>query len=684
MFECTWKQNASEKVRNAFAVHDSWMLEGFGCVPRDGDGDSVMGEAGRFGGALGALGAAADGRGRLARKVVMDAQEMLPRYDAWVPVRSSHWSESSRTMLEPYIPYFGDDKAGVDKAFQLYNRMRAHSSATEALSDGEVDADGNLQDPENDMGARYDEMCMVRRRAGCRAAILAIVAKFGDEKAVVWEALSTALDMAPVERVKAVCKVAEDREVEASVKVAKLKHRRKLIHSVREALNVPVEDKRVVDASYSAATCALDHFCFTCFVFACSQHQGTHVQPVIPIKDSTTEQRMADIQKGKVKPCSSRCAFQLEWEKAPFETQELEPWTPEQLSLLREGAMMFKKDPCGLAIVIGSRSCREVHSKLQEPAEAALVRRLITSATTKNRNPTRHNALPLAPGQEKNGKAESDESENGEAETGEMEFVPCLHAGECTAENDKCICVQNQLRCESTCGCNSGRYGEAKCGGIAWGPPTNQTLPRRCINKRVGCECREGFCNTDACLCWAEQRACNPDWCNSCDCNIIPSNGPFDQRRCRNADVSIAKHKRTFVGKSPVHGFGLFAGDTFEKGELIGLYTGLMFDSATADRVGLMYEATDHTFLFDKTRDLVIDGGLLGSKIKFCNHTKKSSGLENCESRFARVRGEGHVALVASKRVGPGDEFLFGMSKNSSLTLAPALERHLYAIHSNH
>ncbi len=60
--------------------------------------------------------------------------------------------------------------------------------------------------------------------------------------------------------------------------------------------------------------------------------------------------------------------------------------------------------------------------------------------------------------------------------------------------------------------------------------------------------------------------------------------------------VSIARHKRTYVGKSPVHGYGLFAGDYFEQGDLVGIYGGQLLDTRLADMVGRLYDAKDHTF----------------------------------------------------------------------------------------
>lgn len=123
--------------------------------------------------------------------------------------------------------------------------------------------------------------------------------------------------------------------------------------------------------------------------------------------------------------------------------------------------------------------------------------------------------------------------------------------------------------------------------------------------------------------------------------------------------VSTARHKRTFAGKSAVHGYGLFAGDYFYEGDLVGIYGGQLLDTRLADMVGRLYDAKDHTFFFDITESIVIDGGVLGMKTKFCNHVHGGTPEENCVSRLVRVRGEAHIALFAKRLVKPGEEFLF-------------------------
>ncbi len=47
--------------------------------------------------------------------VIMKSVDNVPKYDAWVPVRTNFWVGKDME-LEPYMPYFGDDNEGRSKA----------------------------------------------------------------------------------------------------------------------------------------------------------------------------------------------------------------------------------------------------------------------------------------------------------------------------------------------------------------------------------------------------------------------------------------------------------------------------------------------------------------------------------------------------------------------------------------
>lgn len=129
-------------------------------------------------------------------------------------------------------------------------------------------------------------------------------------------------------------------------------------------------------------------------------------------------------------------------------------------------------------------------------------------------------------------------------------YYPCSHPGEpCASAN--CICYRNNVPCEKMCGC---------------GPA--------CKRKWQGCSCssektRKGqklVCFEDErCACYGLNRECDPDLCGACGvCDVLDPihrlNDAILVNRCNNANIQRGVAKRTLLGTSGVHGFGLYAG----------------------------------------------------------------------------------------------------------------------------
>ena len=78
------------------------------------------------------------------------------------------------------------------------------------------------------------------------------------------------------------------------------------------------------------------------------------------------------------------------------------------------------------------------------------------------------------------------------------EYQPCDHLGPC--KTDTCNCLRNTGFCEKFCACSSD-----------------------CRHRFPGCKCKRGFCRTNACLCYASSRECDPDICGTCGVAIHPN-----------------------------------------------------------------------------------------------------------------------------------------------------------------
>jgi hypothetical protein len=644
----------------------------------------------------------------------------VPRYDAWVPVNKEFWVGTD-LEVEPYMPWFGDDEEKRGNAFELYRRMAKLVKDDTVVSDGELDEDGNFCEPpdEEEAWRVYDSAVEQRRRGACRAAISAVVAKFDRSNPIVFQALAAALDLGSWRRVAKMLQVVEAREEQSLLANSKRQARKADAKSVAKAwtMDVGYDDMNEVwDTDEAAAPLA--HFCFTCHIFHCPRHLLHNVEPIIPIKDSYVELRISALKKLKpaagesshaspksigLKPCGSKCHLLPNWDQAPDSSDlERSAWSKEERLLFKEAIGIFKKDPCSIAMVVGpSKSCVQVAYYLQLPEVVPLTNWLIGEATKKRwpievnrggrsleskekdsgsahdspddtsgasvgnsrsrkqRRQSVSTPASLAGAHAKSaGKQAMSEDSTDEADNSqEADFVPCAHPGPC--DKISCTCFTQNLKCEATCGCNCGRW-TVRGYETPGNKPGMSDRKRICRLRHWGCSCPpDSHCNTSACECWEERRSCDPDFCDHCQANVLPSQITASDRGCRNVGVPIGRHKRTIVGKSAVHGFGLFAAEVFEEGDLVGIYGGQIMDTKKADTLGFLYDAKDHTFFFDVTQSLVVDGGVLGMKSKFVNHVQGGSPEENCMSRCVRVRGMAHIALFATRRVVPGEEFRF-------------------------
>lgn len=589
--------------------------------------------------------------------ILMPRAFEVPHYDSWIPVLVNYWVGKD-LHVEPYMPFLGDHDTECEAAFEVYEDMAGDAGKDMEISDGELNDAGKFVLPRGEPErVEYHTMAATRWREATRKAILFVLDSVGNPDDAMWLVLAQSLGMGNIRRVKAVAEIARQRREEERERIRRRERDIKIRNEIKLMRSTPVTETIPTDEEgFSVSRAALEHYCLVCHVFSCQQHAGFNIEPILPIEDLTTTKREKLLEAKKALPCSSSCGLK----KDGMPSKVADNWVPEEILLLRDAVTVFGMDPCAISVVVGSRTCAEVFEKLNEPMEAEIAQHEIQKARIPRRLGTKFKSREKENKQDNSKMTNKTVIEYGESVGTDRDFVPCEHAGPCTAE--VCTCVQKGLYCESTCGCNFGRYcATGRTGGVVWTPPSNEALrsgrARECFNRFPGCGCKAGTCTEGDCPCYDAHRACSPDFCE-CDVTLLPSRTSIQKRRCRNGPVTVGRHKRTFIGKSEIHGFGLFAAERFDPGDLVGIYSGQLIDTRLADMIGRIYDATNRTYIFNVTETLVIDGGLLGSKAKFVNHTRPGS-RENCHSKLVRVRGDAFVVLFCKRPVLPGEEFLF-------------------------
>ena len=221
-------------------------------------------------------------------------------------------------------------------------------------------------------------------------------------------------------------------------------------------------------------------------------------------------------------------------------------------------------------------------------------------------------------------------------------FFPCSHVG-ISCEDARCTCFEAQICCEKTCGCS-----------------------KNCSRRFEGCKCaRRSKCcaQDDSCECFRMNRECDPDLCDSCEAHVIlnPVNRYDDDylpRRCRNVAIQRSVPKRTLLGRSPVHGFGLYAGEPIAKDEFIGEYQGEIITRDETERRGAIYDFQKLSYIFDLNRDQTVDSQRMGNKIRFINHAAKLN-QRNVYPKIMLCNLAHRIGMFAYRDIKVGEELFF-------------------------
>lgn len=162
-------------------------------------------------------------------------------------------------------------------------------------------------------------------------------------------------------------------------------------------------------------------------------------------------------------------------------------------------------------------------------------------------------------------------------------FIPCNHSGSCVEAN--CRCFREKVTCEKTCSCSLA-----------------------CNRRFPGCRCAftpgKRVCGSaSSCLCFKFNRECDADICGTCGVAEVLDpvnryNEEMSSQRCTNAAIQKGVPRKTLLGKSEVHGFGLYAGQDIHEEDMIGEYTGEILSVGESERREVVYHYEQNMYLF--------------------------------------------------------------------------------------
>jgi uncharacterized protein len=126
--------------------------------------------------------------------------------------------------------------------------------------------------------------------------------------------------------------------------------------------------------------------------------------------------------------------------------------------------------------------------------------------------------------------------------------------------------------------------------------------------------------------------------------------------------------RRIVVRRSPIHGRGVFALRRIARGTRIIEYEGERIDDAQAlERYPEQLDRENHTFVFEVSEDLNIDGGSGGNSSRFINHS--------CDPNCETVDEDCRIFVEAMRDIEPGEELTYDYNIDAGEPITPAVKR---------
>ncbi|PNS21809.1 hypothetical protein CAC42_407 [Sphaceloma murrayae] len=148
------------------------------------------------------------------------------------------------------------------------------------------------------------------------------------------------------------------------------------------------------------------------------------------------------------------------------------------------------------------------------------------------------------------------------------------------------------------------------------------------------------------------------------DTALDPENRHDESRRkdcCANINMQLGVAKRTLLGRSRIHGFGVYAGEKIRRHEFVGEYSGEIVLQYERYRRSEVYDIQKMSYLFILTADQEIDSHHVGNKMRFVNHasTTGRNGACNLRPEIVICNMTPRIGMYATRDIELGEELFF-------------------------
>ncbi|CAN9132329.1 unnamed protein product [Alternaria alternata] len=129
------------------------------------------------------------------------------------------------------------------------------------------------------------------------------------------------------------------------------------------------------------------------------------------------------------------------------------------------------------------------------------------------------------------------------------------------------------------------------------------------------------------------------------------------ERNCCNVAIQRGVPRKTLLGHSEVHGFGLYMGEDIKSGDYIGEYTGEAISVKEGDRRVTIYDYQKTMYLFRLNSKQEVDATYMGNKLRFINNADDK--YTNCSPKNLLCNTVFRIALFATRDIKAGTELYF-------------------------
>lgn len=110
--------------------------------------------------------------------------------------------------------------------------------------------------------------------------------------------------------------------------------------------------------------------------------------------------------------------------------------------------------------------------------------------------------------------------------------------------------------------------------------------------------------------------------------------------------------KKLQVATSEIHGWGVFADESCQKGDFITEYKGEIISVEESHRRAKVYVKRNCTYMFSLNAEYVLDATNYGNKIRFINFLHQP----NCSAKILMVNGDHRIGIYAKRFIEAGEE----------------------------